>query len=85
VVGTSIAYEGMPQEGLDEIKRAADAPSELARHIVDLSQDADRWEQISRAGIAYAEQHFSTKALILQVAHILEAATNAHAKQIAAQ
>ena len=71
VVGTSLAFEGMPPEGLDSIAFAADHVDELVQLLLDLHQDADRWSRASHEGRRYAMNHFSLEAVSRLVAPIL--------------
>lgn len=84
-IGTGIAFEGMPGAGLDEVTLRGDTPDELARLVVEMMSDAARWDRVARAGVRYAEQHFSTATLVPQVVRILERSTGTHALPVAAQ
>jgi GT2 family glycosyltransferase len=59
VVGTTIAFEGMPASGLNGLVVCADEPLELAERLVDLYEDGEAWDSISRAAVEYATRHFS--------------------------
>jgi len=62
-VGTSIAFEGMPKEGLEEILRCADSPEALAAAIIDLYYDAQAWACVAEAGKRYVNRHYSIEAV----------------------
>ena len=75
VVGTSIAFEGMPKEGLDELVASADNPKDFAQIIIDLYYDETRWKTIRSAGVDYVQNHYSLESLTPVVINILKQAT----------
>ena len=75
VVGTSIAFEGMPKDGLDKLIASADGAKEFAQTIIKLYCDKDRWESIRSAGVEYVKIHYSLKSLAPVIHTILEQAT----------
>ncbi len=72
VVGTSVAYEGMPAECLDDVALVADTAPNLARLLVDLSGDGMRWARVSTACRGYIERHYSLDSIRPKVVDLLE-------------
>jgi GT2 family glycosyltransferase/glycosyltransferase involved in cell wall biosynthesis len=58
-VGTSIAFEGMPSEGLDAIRFSENESRRLAEVIFNLYSSKDRWSKASIAGVTYVKRHYS--------------------------
>jgi glycosyltransferase involved in cell wall biosynthesis len=73
-VGTDISFEGMPQEGLDLIRVSENSAEGLAKAIIDLYFNEERWATISDAGPAYVARHFSVEVLTHRVQDILDRA-----------
>jgi glycosyltransferase involved in cell wall biosynthesis len=71
VVGTSMAFEGMPTTGLEPILHQADDPEQLARRILDLHDDRQRWIEASVAGRNYVKRNYSLEALTPVVAQLV--------------
>jgi len=74
VVGTSIAFEGMPKEGVDELVASADNAKDFAQIIIDLYYDETRWKTIRSAGVDYVQNHYSLESLTPVVINILNQA-----------
>ncbi len=70
VVGTSVAFEGMPMDGLDDIALVGDDAETLARRIVEIATSPDRWQAVSEAGRCYLERHYSLDAVTPLVADL---------------
>ena len=70
-VGTNIAFEGMPSPGLENIRVAYDDPTLIARELVALYHNPERWEQISKDGYDYVSSHFSIPVVSKQLEAIL--------------
>jgi glycosyltransferase involved in cell wall biosynthesis len=71
-VATGIAAEGMGLVfGRDVV--VADAPSVFARQVLDVYRDETRWHELSAAGTAFAETHFSRSAGKKTLAEVLAA------------
>ena len=77
VVGTDIAFEGMPQKNLEVVRCSANRDDELAEKIVDLYYDRGRWEEICQSGPDYVNMHYSIESLSSQVESILQKAKSA--------
>jgi GT2 family glycosyltransferase/glycosyltransferase involved in cell wall biosynthesis len=71
VVGTSMAFEGMPTAGLEPILHQADDPEQLARRVIELHDDRQRWIEASVAGRNYVKRHYSLEALTPIVAQLV--------------
>lgn len=71
VIGTSIAFEGMPLKGLEQVASRADTAEETARMVIDLIGDRRRWEQLSAAGRSYNQRHYSLEANRPRIAQLL--------------
>ena len=67
VVGTSVAFEGMPLEGLDDVAVVADDADTFAREVVALATSADRWATLSSSGRRYLRSHYSIDAVTPKV------------------
>lgn len=72
VVGTSVAFEGMPAEGLDDVALVADSAADMARLLVDIAGDGRRWDQVSTAGRDYITRHYSLDAIRPKVVELIE-------------
>ncbi len=72
VVGTSVAFEGMPAEGLDDIALVADTALDLARLLVDVAGDGRRWARVSTASRDYIGRHYSLDSIRPKVINLLE-------------
>ena len=75
VIGTAIAYEGMPSLGLDDIRYEADTPVELATLIVDLHSSEKLLEIVGKSCREYATQHYATQSVSRTVASLLHTLT----------
>jgi len=58
-VASPVAVEGMELEDGWHVV-VADSAEAMARAVVELYQDRERWEAISDAGMAFLEEHYST-------------------------
>lgn len=81
-IGTSIAFEGMPDQGLDDIRFSADTAADIARELLRLYQDSNRWNAASSAGMDYVAKHYSLQANAPIVEAILAEAKSQRDKQI---
>lgn len=63
VVGTSMAFEGMPAEGLHPIRLCADDAEALARQIIAVYFSEGEWNRTSAAGRDYVRRHYSLEAV----------------------
>lgn len=70
-VVTSVGAEGMPPGGAGAIA-VADDPRDFARAIVSIHEGAERWERMSDAGVAYAQDNFSVEAVSRRVHALLQ-------------
>ncbi len=59
VVGTSMAFEGMPSEGLEVVAFGCDDPAGLAELVLDLHSDRGLWVKTAPAGRRYVQRHYS--------------------------
>lgn len=71
VVGSPMAFEGMPREGLPNIALQADNAAELAAMIVNVYSNEKEWKKASKCGNEYVTQHYSSKALKPVVEYIV--------------
>ena len=60
-LGTSIAFEGMAEEGLDDIKFKATTPLQFSRMARSLYTDKKKWEAASFAGVEYHNKNYGRK------------------------
>ena len=58
-IGTDIAFEGMAEKGLKDIKFEASTPSEFAKHCAQLYSDSKKWEKASLSGVTYHNQNYA--------------------------
>ncbi len=58
VVGTDIAFEGMPK-GEDYLYRGANTPDDMYNEIMSVYSSKTRWEELSVFGMKYVKQNFS--------------------------
>jgi GT2 family glycosyltransferase/glycosyltransferase involved in cell wall biosynthesis len=73
VVATACAAEGMDlEEGREVI--VADAPEAMARAIVSLYNDAERWQAMSNAGLEFIRRNYSSQLGLRRVDEILKMA-----------
>ena len=77
-VATAVACEGMPDGGTEAIA-VADEAEAFARAVAGIHEDARRWQQMSDAGVAYAQRHFSIAAVSEKVAAMLDGLGLPHA------
>lgn len=84
-IGTSIAFEGMPVQGLEEIRLCEDSPEDIARLIVELYGDPQRWRQVSSHGIDYVHDHYSLHSVAPAVTRILDRGCAVAARRLAGQ
>lgn len=75
VVGTAMAFEGMPKIGLENVRLQADTAAELAQLVVDLHFDDKRLTSIGGSCRSYAIQHYSKEAIALKVRELLQSLT----------
>lgn len=59
VVGTSIAFEGMAENGLTDVILQADDPKEFAELAVKAYKDESIWEGISFSGVEYHNANYA--------------------------
>lgn len=71
-VVTSIACEGMPRGGPDEMS-VADSPRDFAQAVARIYLDEALWYRISDAGIAYARDNFSVETITGKIRDLLKA------------
>lgn len=62
-MGTLVAFEGMPVDGLKEVKVRSDTPVEIAQELVTLHTHDASWNRLSRQVIAYSRRHFALDAV----------------------
>lgn len=72
VVGTSIAFEGMPSRGLEAVHVCANEPGSLAQAIVETYSDERVWNLISEAAVEYVDRHYSVDAITVRLRRILD-------------
>ena len=60
-LGTPIAFEGMAEEGLNNIKFKATNPLQFARMAKSLYTDKKKWEAASFAGVEYHNKNYGRK------------------------
>ncbi len=58
-VGTDIAFEGMADKGLKNIKFEASTPKEFAKLCAELYSDANKWEKASVSGVDYHNDNYA--------------------------
>ena len=58
-VGTDVAFEGMPEDGLVDIKLEAKSPEDFAALASQVYNDEKLWNKISKAGLDYYDQNFA--------------------------
>lgn len=81
VIGTSIAFEGMPSDhDLKDITLQGEDAQELAQLIIDFYDDAEQWHNTSEKAASYAKRSFSTSVLSDKVSEIISH-TKARAKK----
>ena len=73
VVGTSVAFEGMPGHGLADVALVGDDADTFARRVVDIGTSPDQWEAVSEAGRTYLRRHYSIEAVTPLVATLFGA------------
>jgi glycosyltransferase involved in cell wall biosynthesis len=78
-VVTSIAREGMPGGGTEAVTVADDADA-FARAIADIHMNAERWQRMSDAGVAYARSNFSIEAITGRIGALLASLGLPHRK-----
>ena len=84
-IGTSIAFEGMPTEGLAAIRLSEDDPANIARLIADIYSDPQRWGEVSASGIDYVLAHYSLQSVTPRVTRILDRGREIATQRWAAQ
>ncbi len=57
LVTTTVGAQGLP--GIERCTLISDSPEEIAKAIVSLMANDERWTELSRAGAQYAESNFS--------------------------
>ena len=73
-IGTPIAFEGMPANGLADIEISAETSSGLAELIVQTYDDEENWRRLSCAAVEYVTNHYSLEAVAPTVESILDEA-----------
>ncbi|MCD6011428.1 MAG: putative glycosyltransferase [Flavipsychrobacter sp.] len=58
VVGTDIAFEGMPKKE-DYLYKGANTPDDMYNEIMSVYSSGERWEQLSQFGMKYVQENFS--------------------------
>jgi glycosyltransferase involved in cell wall biosynthesis len=71
-IGTSVAFEGMAEEGLSEVKLQADTPTEFANLIASTYTNHQRWESISEAGVKYHNKNYAYKNVMRKYSEMVE-------------
>ncbi len=59
VVGTNIAFEGMPKEGKENISIIENSAIEISEKLISVYYDETKWTEISNNGVKYAIRYFS--------------------------
>jgi GT2 family glycosyltransferase/glycosyltransferase involved in cell wall biosynthesis len=75
VVGTAMAFEGMPSAGLEGVRLQADTAEDLARLVVDLHFSEERLMMIGDSCRRYAIEHYSSEATAPRVRALLQSLT----------
>jgi glycosyltransferase involved in cell wall biosynthesis len=70
VATTSIGIQGL--EGAERAIAVGDTPSELARAVISLHTDEEKWTAFRNEGVRYYQEHFSSGAVCRQVLPLLE-------------
>jgi glycosyltransferase involved in cell wall biosynthesis len=78
VVGTSVAFEGMPAPGLDRVRREANTERDLARLIVDLHSSTDELASVSEKCRSYAAKHYSIASISTSFSALLDEFCRSH-------
>lgn len=71
VVGTDVAFEGMPKSGLEDVRFEATTPQGLAKLIVDLHQ-SDELDTLGRKCRDYVLEHYSTQKITQSVNRLID-------------
>ncbi len=73
VIGTDVAFEGMPRSevSFSDLVVEAGSTEEFAQRIVELHRDPVRWEALSAAGVNYVRQQYSVAVLADRVRRLL--------------
>lgn len=71
VVGTDMAFEGMPEDTLDSVALIGNDPAALAGRILDHYTEQSAWQDVSKAGVQYVNQHYSVGAIAKHIAMFL--------------
>ena len=58
-MGTNIAFEGMAEKGLKNIKFEASTPDEFAKLCAALYSDEAKWEKASLSGVSYHNDNYA--------------------------
>lgn len=72
VVGTSIAFEGMAEEGLSDVILMEDDPKKFADLAVKAYKDQDIWTGISYAGVEYHNANYAYQNIAKTYSNMLE-------------
>ena len=76
VVGTAMAFEGMPSARLEEVRFQADTAIDLARLVVDLHFSEERLVIAGENCRAYAINHYSRHTIGVKVGALLQSLTS---------
>ncbi|MEI8180881.1 glycosyltransferase family 4 protein, partial [Aestuariivirga sp.] len=76
VVGTAMAFEGMPSARLEEVRFQADTAIDLARLVVDLHFSEERLMIAGENCRAYAINHYSRHTVGVKVGALLQSLTS---------
>lgn len=71
VVGTTMAYEGMPGEGLEQVRFEGNDPVEIAQLVVDLHHSETELEMARNNCRSYAIRHFGRSSVERRVKDLL--------------
>ncbi|MGB6231517.1 MAG: glycosyltransferase, partial [Litorimonas sp.] len=71
-IGTSIAFEGMAEEGLDVIRLEAETPKRFAELAGQVYHDEALWTTISEAGVTYHNDNYAYRTVLKTYRDMLE-------------
>lgn len=72
VVGSNLAFEGMSQQGIEDIKACSDNAKDIAQLIVDIYNDREHWYKASAAGKSYVRDQYSLENVFEKIATIVK-------------
>lgn len=85
VVGTSIAFEGMAEDGLADVILKADDPKAFAKLAVKAYKDQETWTGISFSGVEYHNTNYAYQNVAKNYAAMLDWAKEGAAIAVAAE